>query len=720
MKIRIKDTLKNQQGSSLAFVLIFGMIIMIMVASLLAVANSDFTFTQETVESRQAYIDAKSVIEFGKIEINSREKELSVAYQALVAERNKEKPSATTIQNLTAEIAALENEVTTIYGNETNPAGTLSFSDDSTKTSFGKVFVEKSATAVNTTNTSQYIFKVETENLRRKLDYQVDYNYAMTTGGTGSGTGSTTVPDPQIIISNLNSLETELMTRPDMSGWKTTKIKIESWNQTPKTKCTIGEPIEKTYQSQYNAQINNDMLTVSESALNLKINEFTWPHNPSLNLTAKNICFEAYPSDSDGESTFNITAVRNATVPSEIRFTQNYLQTNRNNKTNFLKADHVIFEGDLTIANNSKLNIECDTLVVNGKIEINESSEFILNANNVIVEGDIDIKNAGKLFWNCDNILIKGNVNPKKSSAVMEFLGINYLQTGTINLASYCQLRVTGLDASSSQMNIGSINGADSDHCIIDIKDFWSFTCTGLSLKTNSTLNLESNIIKINGALALGPQIIDSVIKTQYFDCSGMTTIDDLTGKLSIVRIDYDEPLYVRFGGGYTQTQKAEKYIKNKKDTEAYSVNIGETDKTTNKGATLVVFGPGISKDNVGTAPIIMGNANNGYTTAYLNVIADDIWFDSTSITMVTDRIEFWYQGGSENNNKTNIHIGSMIAHIQKDSYLDVKTPSGNQQFPHMLKNNGIPDYNPPVFKNPPGSGGSSSVIITQGAEKYY
>ena len=72
MTVKIKEILKEQKGSSLAFVIIIGVIIMIMVASLLAVANSDFTYTQEAVESRQAYIDAKSVIEFGKVEIYSR------------------------------------------------------------------------------------------------------------------------------------------------------------------------------------------------------------------------------------------------------------------------------------------------------------------------------------------------------------------------------------------------------------------------------------------------------------------------------------------------------------------------------------------------------------------------------------------------------------------------------------------------------------------------
>jgi hypothetical protein len=699
--IRIKEKLKNQQGSSLAFVLIIGMVIMIMVASLLAVANSDFTFTQETVESRQAYIDAKSVIEFGKIEINSREKELSAAYDALVEALNDE-PSASRnarITQIQLNISNLENEETPIYGNDENAVDTLSFLYDSTKKILGKVSIVKNPLSTGTTDTSQYIFKVETENLRRKLDYQVDYNYVMTTGGTGSGTGtgSPSVPDPQIIVNNLNNLQNNLMTRPDMSGWKTTKIKIESWSQTPKTMCTIGEPIEKTYQSQNNTQIKNDMLTVLEPDLNLKIDEFTWPNSPSLVLTAKNICFNAYPSNSDGESTFNITAVRNAAEPSEIRFTKNYLQTNRNSKTNSLKADHVIFEGDLIIANNSKLNIECDTLVVNGKIELNESSEFILNANNVIVEGDIDIKSAGKLSWNCENILIKGNVNPKNSAAVMEFEDINYLQTGDINLASSCQLRVTGLDASSSQMNVGSINGADSDHCTIDIKDLWSFTCTGLSLKTNSTLNLESNIIKINGALTLGPQIIDSVIKTQYFDCSGMTTFDHLQGNLYIKRIAEEKPLYVRFKGGYQQTSS----------WNSKGLTIGEA----NKNATMIVFGSPESTINIPEDGV------------FLNLMADNIYFDSNDIYVMGNHNFTYSNGKVTNENKTNFFIRSDVKEVNNRNNKVVDAGSYYRVkgfFPQMLNDNRPPGYVAPTFPNPPGSGGSSSVVITQGAEKYY
>lgn len=72
MKLRTKEAIKNNNGSALAFVLIISMVLMVMVGSLLAVSNSGLFFTQESVESRKAYIDAKSVIEFGKIHINEK------------------------------------------------------------------------------------------------------------------------------------------------------------------------------------------------------------------------------------------------------------------------------------------------------------------------------------------------------------------------------------------------------------------------------------------------------------------------------------------------------------------------------------------------------------------------------------------------------------------------------------------------------------------------
>lgn len=249
MIFRIKEKLNNEKGSSLAFVLIIGMIIMIMVASLLAVANSDFTFTQETVESRQAYIDAKSVIEYGKIEINKREERLSIAYDALVAALNDETSTTAEINQIKQAILDLEREVTTIYGDEKNVADTLAFSNGGTSTVVGKVFVEKIPTIVGTTDTSQYVFKVETENLRRKLDYQVDYDYVVTTT-PGSG-GGTFVEPTKPTVPTMPTIPTT-----NISGWLSTKIVVTSW---PTIQCTIASNPTKTFTS------SNNVLNVNAS-----------------------------------------------------------------------------------------------------------------------------------------------------------------------------------------------------------------------------------------------------------------------------------------------------------------------------------------------------------------------------------------------------------------------------------------------------------------------
>lgn len=206
MSIRIIEKLKNQQGSSLAFVLIIGMIIMIMVASLLTVANSDFTFTQETVESRQAYIDAKSVIEFGKIEINERMKWLEIENTNLKnlyleLERADARSVASIqaqINNKIAEIEAYMKAPYYIGGDEKNIAGTLKeITGESDAVGILNVTPEVvSAQTASTNKELKYIFKITTHKLRRKLDYEVSMNYqaasvSETTGNIPSIPGDT-------------------------------------------------------------------------------------------------------------------------------------------------------------------------------------------------------------------------------------------------------------------------------------------------------------------------------------------------------------------------------------------------------------------------------------------------------------------------------------------------------------------------------------------------
>lgn len=92
--------LKSEAGSSLVFVLIIAMVILILVAALLVVANGEFTFTQEN-PGKPAYIDAKSVIEFGKIEINARKKYLDIGNNDLKNLNNEYKTAKEANQDTT-------------------------------------------------------------------------------------------------------------------------------------------------------------------------------------------------------------------------------------------------------------------------------------------------------------------------------------------------------------------------------------------------------------------------------------------------------------------------------------------------------------------------------------------------------------------------------------------------------------------------------------------
>lgn len=407
MDIRIKEKLKNQQGSSLAFVLIIGMVIMIMVASLLAVANSDFTFAQETVESRQAYIDAKSVIEFGKIEINSREKKLSEAYNELMAAMN-DRERAGEIPGIRQKITDLENQRTPIYGDVNNAAETLSFINDGTKTQLGTVFVKPSQTAVATTDTSQYVFKVETENLRRKLDYQVDYKYVVTT--TPGSTGKLDAPQRPGFEKAYSCPET------NTDLWKKTRISVYEW---PKTKCEIAG-IAEPYKSYYDATSKLNILNVNAGTNDLDIvDPFSWANDSVLNLTAKNICFNApIPTAQVNNISYNIIADQTF---GEIRFKQDYIQKNKG--TNTLTAKTIVFEGDLILESNSNLEISCENLWVKGKIRVNSpqgsTTSLVINAKNIIVgenhkvnEDVLVIGSSSTVNLTCENNLwVNGSIN---------------------------------------------------------------------------------------------------------------------------------------------------------------------------------------------------------------------------------------------------------------------------------------------------------------------
>ncbi|OFV70157.1 hypothetical protein [Acetobacterium wieringae] len=520
MSIRIIEKLKNQQGSSLAFVLIIGMIIMIMVASLLAVANSDFTFTQETVESRQAYIDAKSVIEYGKIEINERMKWLEIENTNLKnlyleLERADARSVASIqaqINNKIAEIEAYMKAPYYIGGDEKNIAGTLKeITGESDAVGILNVTPEVvSAQTASSNKELKYIFKITTHKLRRKLDYEVSMNYQAASVSEMTGSIPTIPGDAS-------------------ADWLDTKIDLEKNN-----KCIIQKNgVDQT--GKFDCNYVNNALTVSAPGLSLDVGrdkknpndksvKFNWIQENTLNLTAKDICFTA-PFQTVDKNVWK--AIFNVKATNELRFKKDYVQNNMENCTNTFEAENMIFEGDLVIKDNSHLIIKCKNLWINGDIKINDpsgtQSSLTIEAENIIVgnynnntggniilrdksiinwdctgsilirgnvnlltnvaqdggkdygntfkaknisigseenKSTVTLQNNTKVTWDCENFWLHGNLTAINSRPIIEFKNIKYLKAGDLKLADQTELSVigaTGANANQNQMIVGRI-----------------------------------------------------------------------------------------------------------------------------------------------------------------------------------------------------------------------------------------------------------------------
>jgi len=693
--IRINEILKNQKGSSLAFVIIIGMIIMIMVVSLLSVANSDFTFTQEAVESRQAYIDAKSVIEFGKIEINERMKWLvsdneilKEFYETRRAILN-QVPAGSTADidsQIRGRITKIKNDMAASYyirGNSEAVSTTLekTVPDDvnvlgiltvtfTNAPDFGEDFTE-----------TVFAFNIDTQNLRRELDYKTNISLAMINGGGEIITPTEpTIPDI------------------DTSGWLQTNINAK-YNPTANIQCQIrsqGEqkdvydPAKKT-------------LTLNKPELNLDIgqdnNKFEWIEGNTLNFTAKNIAVSApMPTDHVDGGTFIMTAQASDGTYGDLIFNKPYTQSNRQNKTNTLRAKNVVFKGDLTISDYSTLDIYCENLYVNGDIIINApngtGSNFFAHgltgadskAKNIYVTGKIRVGNKSKLSWNAENIWLKKDISTESTEATIEFKGFNYLETGNVSLNDKANLTVTGSNAESSQMKVKSITNAVSNDCAlnINISNLWLFSCDDFSVNGSSTVALTSNVVKINENLTLNKQVSAFEVKTQYFDCVGMTSIKNIKDDLHITRINDNKPLNVRFAGGYQEISDG---------GLTKSLFIGEVTKP----AEMVVFGKPTSDNLEGSITM------SGWFRAGPHVWAERIYLDSNRINF-DDRIDFNYFGNLTDQ-KTNLYIRSPIAYgnVLAGTYLGV---SGS--FPNGLLN--PTPYSAPDFKPAPSSPGGSGT----------
>ncbi|AFA47015.1 hypothetical protein [Acetobacterium woodii] len=775
MKIRIKEVVKNQNGSSLAFVLIIGMIIMVMSLSLLAVANSDFTFTQQTVESRQAYIDAKSVIEYGKVEINKRvtnleekNKDLMALYETYKTEAEKSNPNTITLTQLEKDIASAKdlrskaetklNDTYVIYGNPGNITETLTAVAPDP-------LIEKNIVKLGELKfySANYQFKIETDsqNLSRKLDYQVSFNYQP------SDVSETVIPGTSPVTPD----KPTYLEYGDVYGkWRLGAIN-STWQGVSATFESINGGMAVPEQ--------NSQLDLSYSNENMDISKgFAWHNDRKLNLTARNIWVtDIFPTSGIKNSNFNITAVGTpATLTSdfilgEICFVKKYEQQNKGINTFTADGGNIIFKNGLLIGDKSTAIINCENLFVEGDITLTSAnSRLFINAKNIVVTGSITVGSGTKIYSNCENVwiggiittksegstidfndesdseyathtwnknynlnyfngndvslenrtkltikgstgnnqIIIGNITTQSSQSALNILNVNNLKTGNISLGHATQLTITGTTGkTNNQMISGIIKpsnfGGDNAHTV-KITNFASFTCTGFQLDQATSLELKSESIVINGAFTLDRLISPMEITTQYFDCSGLTSISYLQKPLNF-NASTSEPLNIRFAGGYKQFNSIV-YVNN---------------------ANMVVFGTQFElKADQPSELNLMVSANDIYLDN------NDIYFQQYYNVGVS---EFHYT--NKNYTTTNLHIKTPVNWVLLDKTYTIKAGDYNAvngRFPKtgdsFLYSITPESYHAPEWKNPPiipsGSGSTKvsvtdgSVVMSNDSEKYY
>lgn len=708
MLIKISEKLMNKKGSSLAFVLIIGMVMMILVAALLVVANGEFTFTQETLESRQAYIDAKSVIEYGKIEINSRTTALNninndltalyVQYKAAVESSN---PNATDISVLKNRIDAAEaqrivliNALSSefiIYGNTKNASGTLT-SDNPVAPNTAEL-VELGELKYDPAK-NQFRIETDSKNISRKLDYKVGFNYVASTKTETTTGGALVTPSPPTYNGSILT---------HFSPWNKGEISRYSVNNHHNQYNVYGTFVGLN-EGQSVIEDANQVLTLNYPTANLQVDKkIDWTSGRTLELTAHSIYInhEFDPSECSGgkdeygdyRSHFNMTAVKKQDpttgkmVPGDIYFVKGYTPDNQGVNTLTAEGGNIVINGDLELAGNSTLNIKCKNLFVTKDIYLKPgNSKLNITAENIVVNGDVTLDHGTSLSTNCPNIWIGKGIETKSADVSVELKNVNYLYVEkNIKLGQATQFIVTGSSINSSQMVVDSILKNDGGNSYkIKITNFASFTCVNFNMNNFSTLQLTAKIINITDEINF--EWCNSIsIATQYFDCGGNVSILRLLEPLNINPLD-GQPLNIRFGKGYSQLNS--------------TVNIN--------GADMVIFG-GKSRQPNNSGAI---NLDCDWYNLFLNVKANNIYLDSNNIDFY-DGSSFNY-GGKTSTTYANVNAASNIwssyGTLGAGNY---RASALTEKIPYSLTYQSA--YTPPIWVSPPSST-SKAVVVTSGS----
>ncbi|WP_373484532.1 hypothetical protein [Acetobacterium sp.] len=668
MKSRWIKVIRNNNGSALPFVIILGVVLLLIVASLMTVATGGMNFTQKTVESRQAYIDAKSVTEYGQILIEEKITEMNDPLNPLA-----DKGTTNTAGDV----------IFYINGTRSGPTDPMILEKAVTASAstigVGKLKWEQTeltGDAENGTAKTTYTLSVETQNLRRKLNYERSFDYAVETVTT-PGTGSIPVPptQPQKPTINLNQFSTTgLIQKTKINNQNKINFKVTGGQD-----YGIGNPVENS----------NGLLSVRPSNgqfnnCQINITSFAFDRTKSLDVAANKIALSTSMPDFE-KLTLNFGVKEANTFKTELLYFANNYSIDSNESKNTLKAKDIYIKGDLILGFKAKLDIDCDNLWITGDVDLSklQTSGNIIKAKNIIIGGDLTIGHATTLTIDCSNVWLDGSVKSNSSTPILTFNNVQYLKTGTMNLNDKMRLTIVGdPDQQTNQVEIGSLDTTSTGQQV-DIKGIYYFNCLGNITQnwSNATINIDSKIVMIGGNLNLeGIKGGDFKILTEYFVCKGNTTLQQIEGPFYIGNVD-QKTSCIKFEGTYTQT-------------DAKVVLYGNTN---------IVFGGNVT----------LGNWGN----RVLDLTSDHIYFSGSANFNSNQCI----LKGAINQSLANVWLKSQTSNPSRGvgKYIGYTTNTIND---NTLKPGSFDaiDFPPPPTVGATEGETTNTVNIVDGQEKYY
>lgn len=583
MKKQIKKIVNNQRGSALAFVLIVGMVLTILLGSLIALAERGIFKTQSSLESRQDYADAKSVIEFGKIYINqdidTKFKETS-DYEEPEGENTKGDDIFYIIGHRKDEPIvpdAPDNPLNPLkLSMEKNPPaddslvlGVCNLSWKKTVSSGGTMEEQR-----NYSKSKEYTYKIVTQNMRRKMDFKTIFMHIVQVAENGMPL------NPPGIGFSIEDKEYIIQTDPE-----------ERKPITPQK-------------------------TIEEGGRNLKLKDCAYGGKGELTVKAENISGSSGIFNNSGKS-INIEATDTA------YFNGNFTLQNKDAVTK-IQGENVVIKGNLKLIKGARLNIKAENLWIDGTITLEEGStlniggmeelgkikpikQVIINEKNKGSDTNTFAKDStfslsGKEAW------IYGSI--KAIGASIQFSDVNYLQvgvadaiqkkimpgTGKISLTG-AEFSITGdpspLPKVVNQIYLGELSEIKDKEETKRVSQITTSRLTNLIANkidlNNCVINLAAEFIKVNGDLGiLGEPGNMTEIKANTFVCTENVSFKGKNGAEAKIAIDSvnSKSLNLWFQGNYLQETPV---TISDGDKVAFGKNWGRTFKIAATGADLVI-----------------------------------------------------------------------------------------------------------------------------------